>query len=65
MIKKIDYKSLSSELDAVLAQLQSEDLAIDKAIELYERGLEITKQLETYLKDAENKVTKIRADLGS
>ena len=65
MAKESNYQELSGELDNVLNQLQSEELAIDDAIKLYERGLEITKQLETYLKQAENKVTKIRASLES
>lgn len=65
MTKEIDYQALSSELDSLLSRLQSEELAINEAIKLYEHGLDITKQLETYLKEAENKVTKIRADLES
>lgn len=65
MSKEIDYQELSSELDSVLVRLQSDDLAIDEAFKLYERGLEITKRLETYLKQAENKITKIRASLES
>lgn len=65
MAKEISYPELSTELDTILQRLQSEELAIDDAIQLYERGLEITKQLETYLQQAENKVTKIRANLES
>lgn len=62
MVKKSDYKTLNAELDEVLAKLQSEDLDVDEAVTLYERGIEITKHLEAYLKDAENKVAKIKAD---
>jgi exodeoxyribonuclease VII small subunit len=60
--KKIDYKRLSSELDEVLGKLQSADLDVDEAVKAYERGMEIAKELEAYLKEAENKVTKIKAD---
>jgi exodeoxyribonuclease VII small subunit len=61
--KKIDYKELSAELDEVLAKLQSAtDLDVDEAVKAYERGMEIAKELESYLKEAENKVTKIKAD---
>jgi exodeoxyribonuclease VII small subunit len=63
MPKKSDYKSLNAELDEILVQLQAENLDVDQAVELYERGIEITKELETYLKEAENKVEKIKADL--
>jgi exodeoxyribonuclease VII small subunit len=61
-VKKSDYKSLNAELDEVLLKLQSEDLDVDTAVALYERGIEITKALERYLKEAENKVSKIKAD---
>ncbi len=61
-VKKSDYKSLNVELDEVLLKLQSDDLDVDTAVALYERGIEITKDLERYLKEAENKVSKIKAD---
>lgn len=61
-MKKLDYKSLNAELDEVLAKLQAEGLDVDEAIGLYDRGIKITSELEAYLKEAENKVTKIKAD---
>ncbi len=60
--KKTDYQSLSRELDEILAKLQSVDLDIDEAVKAYERGMTIAKELESYLKTAENKITKIKAD---
>jgi exodeoxyribonuclease VII small subunit len=60
-MKDVDYRKLSDELDKILGQIQSADLDIDEAVKHYERGLEIVKQLETYLKTAENKVTKVQA----
>jgi exodeoxyribonuclease VII small subunit len=57
---KIDYKKLTAELDEILARLQSADLDVDEAVAAYERGMAIAKQLETYLKEAENKVTKLK-----
>ena len=56
-----DYRMLSAELDELLAKLQSGELNIDEALPAYERGLELVKELETYLKDAEQKVTKLTA----
>lgn len=60
--KKTDYKALSSELDEILSKLQSADLDVDEAVKMYERGMTIAKELEAYLKEAENKVTKIKKD---
>jgi len=58
--KKIDYRKLSEELDGILSDLQQDDIDIDKAMRQYERGLELVKELEAYLKDAENKVSKLK-----
>lgn len=63
MTKEVNYHELSQELDTILAQLQSDDVQVDEALKLYERGVAVTKQLETYLKTAENKVAKIKASL--
>ena len=58
--KESSYAELKSELDAVLAALQSDDLSVDDGIKAYQRGMELVKQLETLLKEAENKVTKLK-----
>ena len=55
-----DYRELSNELDDILESLQTSELDIDKAIRDYERGMIIVKQLDDYLKSAENKITKIK-----
>lgn len=57
------YKTLSAELDEVMARLEQGDLDIDEAVECYERGLKLVKQLETFLRDAENKVTILKSEL--
>lgn len=60
-MKEIDYRKLNDELETLLEELQSADLDIDAAVKHYERGMAIIKDLEAYLKTAENKVTKIKA----
>ncbi len=59
--KPINYRQLNQELDQVLSELESADLDIETALQKYQRGMEIIQQLETYLKIAENKVTKLKA----
>jgi exodeoxyribonuclease VII small subunit len=58
--KEVNYRRLSGELDEILARLQSGELDIDEAVKLYGRGMSIVKELEEYLKSAENKVSKIK-----
>lgn len=60
MAKTVNYRELSSELDDVLNKLQSGELDIDEAMKQYERGMQIIKDLEAYLKTAENKVLKTK-----
>lgn len=57
--ESFNYQSLTSELDAIVVKLQDETTSIDLALELYERGIVITKQLSSYLTMAENKLSKI------
>jgi exodeoxyribonuclease VII small subunit len=59
--QEIDYQKLSSELQDILNRLDTNDLDVDAAIKQYERGMEIVGQLEDYLKTAENKVKKVKA----
>ena len=61
---KPTYQELKTELDAILADLQSEELDVDGALTKYKRGLELAKQIEDYLRTAENeiRVLKTRAD---
>jgi exodeoxyribonuclease VII small subunit len=61
--KKTDYRTLSQELDTILARLQSGELSIDEAMPAYERGMKLVKELEAYLQDAENRITKLQATL--
>jgi exodeoxyribonuclease VII small subunit len=59
------YSELTEELDTVMRELEQGELDIDKAVKCYERGLEIVSELETHLKDAENKVTQLKAGAGN
>lgn len=58
-----NYQELKSELNDIMDQLGREDLDIDKALDYYQRGIELVKQLETYLKTAENKILELQATL--
>lgn len=62
MAKKPNYQDLSQELDTIIAALQQDDTDIDTALKQYQRGLELTKELETYLQDATNTITELRAN---
>lgn len=57
--KKTDYQALSRRLDEVLAAMQAADITVDEAITLYQEGTELVESLQKYLKEAENRITKL------
>ena len=57
---KPTYQSLKTELDDLVTQLQRDETDVDAALEGYARGLKLVKQLEDYLKSAENKIIQLQ-----
>ena len=64
MPKAKDYQTLNRELDDVVMKLQQPDIQVDDAVKLYEQGLELIKQLETHLQQAENKLQVLKLAAG-
>lgn len=63
MMEKGDYQKLSVQLETVLAKLQAPDVRVDEAVKLYEEGLKLVATLEKHLKQAENKIEKLKAQI--
>lgn len=57
------YKELSAELAVLLSDLEKGEMDVDEAVSAYRRGLAIVKQLETYLRNAENTVMELKESL--
>lgn len=55
-----DYQSLNERLETVLNKLQAPDVQVDEAVKLYEEGLKLVAALEKHLKQAENKIEKLK-----
>lgn len=60
MTAKKTYRELQAELNDILEQLQSAELDIDKALELYKKGQQAIKELETYLQSAKNEIVQLK-----
>ncbi len=58
---KPTYEELKTELDALVSDLQHSDIDVDQTLQKYQRGLQLVKQLQSKLKDAENTITKLQA----
>jgi len=57
---KDDYQTLSAKLETTLAKLQAPDVHVDEAVKLYEEGLKLIAALEKHLRQAENKIEKLK-----
>lgn len=60
MASEKNYKQLREELDSILAWFSEDSVDIDEAATKYQQGIKVIKQLETYLKTAENKITRLK-----
>lgn len=54
------FRELSDQLDAVLAQLQADDIDVDEALKLHQQGTALAKQLEERLAAAEHQVRQLK-----
>lgn len=54
------FQQRLADLNAIVAWFETEDMDIDEALKQYEKGLELIKELNDYLKTAKNKVEAIK-----
>lgn len=59
MTAERDFASILTELEQVVGELNS-DISIERALELFERGMKLSSQCETFLQAAEQKVEVLR-----
>lgn len=58
-ISKLSFEEASLELDDIINKLDSGEVGLEKAIELYERGNELRAHCESKLTSAKLKIEKI------
>ncbi len=61
-VEEMNFEDAMRELETVVGQLERGDVALDQSIALYERGAALKARCETKLKEAEEKVAKIKLD---
>ena len=57
LVKDFDYSATTARLEDIIARLQSNETDIESSLVLYEEGMLLLRQLETYLKVAEHRIT--------
>lgn len=55
--KEPDFEAALTELEELVETLEQGDISLEESLKLFERGVTLTRQCQTSLKDAEQKVT--------
>lgn len=61
-IAELSFEEAVAELERIVEQLERGDVALDKSIEIYERGEALKAHCEKLLSAAEKRIEKIRLD---
>jgi exodeoxyribonuclease VII small subunit len=51
-----DFESATAELDAIVRKLEEGDLPLEKSMELYERGLQLSRFCHARIEEAERRI---------
>lgn len=57
--KNITFEEMLKELETISKKLESQDVPLDEAIELFERGLKLSKNCADKLEEAKQKIERI------
>ena len=63
-VAKMSFEEAMQELEAVVGQLESGEVELEKSIALYQRGAELKAHCDARLADAQARVEKIRQGEG-
>lgn len=63
-VASLSFESALKELEAIVGKLERGDVALEESIAIYERGEALKRRCETLLREAEERVEKIRASEG-
>ena len=58
------YQQMADELNGLIEWFESDQVSLDEAVDKYEQAMSLLKDMEDFLKSAENKVTKIALQFG-
>lgn len=64
MAKKIDLEKALAELETLVGELEGGELSLDSAMKKFERGVALTRDCQTALSSAEQRVSVLMAKSG-
>ena len=59
MSKNTDFEKSLDELEKIVEKLQNGDISLDESIELFEKGIELSKDCRQTLENARQKITSL------
>ena len=60
--KKIDFESSLKELESIVEKLEEENINLEDSVKSFEEGVNLVKQCQKHLQDAELKIKKLLDD---
>ena len=64
IVSDMNFETAMAELEKVVGQLESSQVALEDSIKLYDRGAELKKHCEKKLVEAEEKIAQITLNAG-
>lgn len=58
------FENLVGELELIVKSLEKQDIGLDESIELFNKGLNISKDCIKILNDSKGKITMLKEELG-
>ncbi len=62
MSDKFDFEKSLAELEKVVSALENDEVSLDEAIALFEKGVKLSNQCRKTLESAQNKIVKLTGD---
>lgn len=64
MTKKFDFNKGLKELETIVQTMEDGDLSLEDSLKYFEQGVALTRQCQTALSEAEQKIAKLSANDG-
>ena len=63
MSKKQSFENSIQELDSIVEKMESGQLSLEESLELFEKGVQLTRSCQKILSDAESKIEKLMKEV--
>lgn len=64
MSEKVTFEEAMESLESIIERLEEGDIPLEEALEIYQKGMELSKTCHDKLKYAEEKLTKVLTEDG-